>query len=253
MKVTGHRVRRRPTSRSFVLAIAFFVSTALLRLSSPFSLFVTSFQTLVPLARYHLSRRGRLARLAVVEGDEFKAARDRIRRIQLGLGPNDPLPEEAPLSEPEDAPTLPQSAENTKKLGALDLAAPAASDAALDEVPEATKATGTSQTAPKAKEVEDEEEAADAFAGKAKDVPELKPLPSTRKKKDTNIAQDLWTDLTLVTLPKPLEVAQTFGIVLLLVGAYTGFVAIVDYGAQQVLGQVFSEFYQAARPEAPSL
>ena len=25
----------------------------------------------------------------------FKAARERIRRIQLGLGPNDPLPEEA--------------------------------------------------------------------------------------------------------------------------------------------------------------
>lgn len=250
MKVTGHRVRRRPTSRSFVLGVAFIVSTALLRLSSPFSLFVTSFQTLVPLARYHLSRRGRLARLAVVEGDEFKAARDRIRRIQLGLGPNDPLPEEAPLSEPEDAPTLPQAATNTKKLGALDLAAPAASDAALDEVPEATKAS--SETTPKEKELE-EEEPTDAFAGKEKDVPELKPLPSTRKKKDTNIAQDLWTDLTLVTLPKPLEVAQTFGIVLLLVGAYTGFVAIVDYGAQQVLGQVFSEFYQAARPEAPSL
>eukprot|EP00435_Cladocopium_sp_Y103_P000713 s158_g1.t1 len=31
---------------------------------------------------------------STIEGDEFKAARDRIRRIQLGLGPNDPLPEE---------------------------------------------------------------------------------------------------------------------------------------------------------------
>eukprot|EP00434_Breviolum_minutum_P033658 symbB.v1.2.029783.t1/scaffold3297.1/size59542/2 len=41
------------------------------------------------------SRRNAMIRHAsTIEGNEFKAARDRIRRIQLGLSPDDPLPEE---------------------------------------------------------------------------------------------------------------------------------------------------------------
>merc|ERR1712079_653521 len=80
----------------------------------------------------------------------------------------------------------------------------------------------------------------------AKDVPEL-------QKEEGNFFQALVTDFGLVTLPTPGAVLQTFGIVLGLVGLYTGFVAVVDYGSQQVLGQVFSEFYKAAKPEAPAL
>ncbi|CAE7244372.1 unnamed protein product [Symbiodinium natans] len=94
----------------------------------------------------------------------------------------------------------------------------------------------------------------DAFAGSEKDVPELQPeTPEKPKKEDKFILLQLAEDLQVVTLPTPGEVAQTFGIVLLLVAAYTGFVAVVDFSAQEVLGQVFSDFYKAARPEAPSL
>ncbi|CAJ1438954.1 unnamed protein product, partial [Effrenium voratum] len=64
------------------------------------------------------------------------------------------------------------------------------------------------------------------------------------KKKGPNIFVALFQDLQVVTLPTTGEVAQTFGIVLLLVGAYTGFIAIVDYASQQALGQVFADFYK---------
>jgi len=84
-------------------------------------------------------------------------------------------------------------------------------------------------------------------------VPELEENPEMKKKDGPNILVALTDDLTRVTLPTTTEVIQTFGIVLLLVGLYTGFVAVVDYGAQQVLGQIFADFYKAARPEAPSL
>jgi len=108
---------------------------------------------------------------------------------------------------------------------------------------------GTSDT-----KADEEPPVQDAFAGSEKDVPELQPeQPSTPKKKGPNIFVALYQDLQVITLPSPGEVAQTFAIVILLVAAYTGFVAVVDYGSQQVLGQVFSEFYQAARPEAPAM
>eukprot|EP00435_Cladocopium_sp_Y103_P070003 s468_g34.t1 len=94
----------------------------------------------------------------------------------------------------------------------------------------------------------------DAFAGTEKDVPELQPEEADKeKKKGPNIFVALFQDLQVVTLPTPGEVAQTFGIVLLLVGGYTGFIAVVDFTSQQALGQVFADFYKAARPEAPQL
>eukprot|EP00913_Durusdinium_trenchii_P011840 g11122.t1 len=108
-----------------------------------------------------------------------------------------------------------------------------------------------------AKEAADEDApVADAFAGTEKDVPELQIEESDKekeKKTGPNLFQALFQDLQVVTLPSPGEVAQTFGIVLLLVAGYTGFIAVVDFTSQQALGQVFADFYKAARPEAPQL
>eukprot|EP00440_Ansanella_granifera_P071921 gb/GFBE01078049.1/.p1 GENE.gb/GFBE01078049.1/~~gb/GFBE01078049.1/.p1 ORF type:complete len:251 (+),score=72.26 gb/GFBE01078049.1/:1-753(+) len=185
------------------------------------------------------------------ESDEFKAARERIRRIQLGLGPNDPLPEDGEAPEP----SAPASAEGDVAAAAsLDLA-----EAGQPVEPVQAKVTdevSTSDAKAEDKDEEDEAPVQDAFAGTAKDNPEFqasKPYMPKAKKESPNIFVALYQDLQVVTLPTVEQVAQTFGIVVLLVAAYTAFVAIVDYGSQQVLGQVFSEFYQAARPEAPAM
>ncbi|CAE7555279.1 unnamed protein product [Symbiodinium sp. CCMP2592] len=193
-----------------------------------------------------LSGRGRETRTlrlaTTIEGDEFKAARERIRRIQLGLGPNDPLPEE----DEEDAEAEPEVVPGPAT-GTLDLAEAGAAKEAVE-----AKVSGNVTVT----DVADEEEVKvqDAFAGSEKDVPELQPeTPDKPKKEGKFILFQLAEDLQVVTLPTPGEVAQTFGIVLLLVAAYTGFVAVVDFSAQEVLGQVFADFYKAARPEAPSM
>jgi len=178
----------------------------------------------------------RTARSAVVEGDEFRAAKERIRRIQLGLSDDEPLPEEEEFPGRQD--------------DGLDLAEAAQTGTAPVDV-NVTGSTNvtdptaeTNVTAPQ-----------DAFSGTIEGggVPELEENPEMKKKDGPNILVALTDDLTRVTLPTTTEVIQTFGIVLLLVGLYTGFVAVVDYGAQQVLGQIFADFYKAARPEAPSL
>lgn len=178
---------------------------------------------------------------STIEGDEFKAARDRIRRIQLGLGPSDPLPEEdddtPEAAEPDVVPG--------PATGKLDLAE------AEQPVTAAKADVSGNVTTTDAKE---DEAPLDAFAGTEKDVPELQPEEADKeKKKGPNIFVALFQDLQVVTLPTPGEVAQTFGIVLLLVGGYTGFIAVVDFTSQQALGQVFADFYKAARPEAPQL
>ena len=183
---------------------------------------------------------------STIEGNEFKAARDRIRRIQLGLSPDDPLPEEDDESveagEPEVVPG--------PATGKLDLA-----EAEKGAAPAKATISGNVTTTD-AKEAADDEDIVvqDAFAGTEKDVPELQPEEADKdKKKGPNIFVALFEDLKVVTLPTPGEVAQTFGIVLLLVGGYTGFIAVVDFASQQALGQVFADFYKAARPEAPQL
>jgi len=180
------------------------------------------------------------------EGEEFRAARERIRRIQLGLGPNDPLPEDdQELDATPEKPATPQ--EVGEKKSTLDLAE-AGADAAPVEV-KLGKDSGSTEPA----EEEKEPETLDPFSVEsAKDVPELQPEVS-QKRDGPNFFQALATDAGLVTLPTPGEVLQTFAIVLGLVALYTGFVAVVDFGSQKVLGQVFEEFYQAAKPEAPSL
>eukprot|EP00418_Pyrodinium_bahamense_P082855 CAMPEP_0179071022 /NCGR_PEP_ID=MMETSP0796-20121207/31319_1 /TAXON_ID=73915 /ORGANISM="Pyrodinium bahamense, Strain pbaha01" /LENGTH=257 /DNA_ID=CAMNT_0020768127 /DNA_START=41 /DNA_END=814 /DNA_ORIENTATION=- len=187
-----------------------------------------------------------VARAAVgsVEGDEFKAARDRIRRIQLGLGPDDPLPEDGEEPEAKEESVVP-----TAK-GELDLAESGV--VAEQVVANVTSDMSTTDATDAEKDAESLEPVADAYAGTMKDVEELKPEIDS-KKDGPNFIQGLITDIGLVTLPSPGEVAQTFGIVLALVAAYTSFIAVVDYGSQLALGQVFEEFYKAARPEAPSL
>mmetsp|Transcript_91304 Transcript_91304/g.164868 ORF Transcript_91304/g.164868 Transcript_91304/m.164868 type:complete len:281 (+) Transcript_91304:60-902(+) len=203
-----------------------------------------------------LGRGSRIVRTAIssVEGEEFVKARDRIRRIQLGLGKDDPLPEEGslPVTESDvftDAPVVPLEGLPKPEL-----------EEGIASKPEAVASEpnwvdGVDLNAKKSSEDLDEDDlppVADAFAGKDEDVPELKPLESTKPKKDSpNIFQLLVTDLGLITLPSTGQVAITFGIVILLVAGYTGFIAVVDYSAQQALGTVFSEFYKAARPEAP--
>jgi len=156
------------------------------------------------------------------------------------LGPNDPLPEEGE-EEVKEEPVVPT--ESTPK-GALDLA-----DGEKAKEPVVAEVTGEVRTT----DAGDVEKVADAYAGTLKDVEELKSEAAEAKKPKANLIEGLIADIGLVTLPGPVEVAQTFGIVLLLVAAYTGFVALVDLGAQTALGQVFEEFYTAARPEAPSL
>mmetsp|Transcript_76680 Transcript_76680/g.242451 ORF Transcript_76680/g.242451 Transcript_76680/m.242451 type:complete len:257 (+) Transcript_76680:48-818(+) len=179
-----------------------------------------------------------------IEGDEFKAARDRIRRIQLGLGPNDPLPEEE--AEEEEA-VVPGEA---KPRGELDLA-----EAGVPKEPVVAKVTDdTGVTDASPAKVEDKPPpVADAYAGSMKDVEELKPEEPASKNEGPNFVEGLLLEAGLVTLPSPGEVFQTFGTVLLLVALYTGFVAVVDLGSQTALGRVFEDFYKAARPEAPSL
>mmetsp|Transcript_1272 Transcript_1272/g.1730 ORF Transcript_1272/g.1730 Transcript_1272/m.1730 type:complete len:233 (-) Transcript_1272:58-756(-) len=180
---------------------------------------------------------------STIEGDEFKAARDRIRRIQLGLGPNDPLPEEDDEIVEAEPEVVPGPA-----TGKLDLA-----EAEQPATPAKVDISGNVTTTD-AKEASEDVVVQDAFAGTEKDVPELQPEVSDKeKKKGPNIFVALFQDLQVVTLPTPTEVAQTFGIVLLLVGGYTGFIAVVDFTSQQALGQVFADFYKAARPEAPQL
>merc|ERR1712241_796088 len=129
-------------------------------------------------------------------------------RIQLGLGPNDPLPEDdAEVSEAAD-----DAAPVEVKLGQDSGSA----DSAEDKEPEPKDLVTL-----------------DPFAVEsAKDVPELQKEESARdvrQKDGGNFFQALVTDFGLVTLPTPGAVLQTFGIVLGLVGLYTGFVAVVDY------------------------
>jgi len=181
---------------------------------------------------------------AGTEGDEFKAARDRIRRIQLGLGPNEPLPEDEAEAAEEEA-VVPQEG---KKKGDLNLA-----EAGAPAEPVVAPVTGDTETKDEANAEEQPLPAvADAYAGSLKDVKELKP-ESTKPKGGPNFVEGLLVEAGLVTLPTPGEVFQTFGTVLLLVALYTGFVAVVDLSAQKTLGQVFEDFYKAARPEAPSM
>lgn len=186
-----------------------------------------------------------LARRAkAVEGDEFDAARERIRRIQLGLSDSDPLPPE------ENEGVIGQ----VKTLDVAD-AADKEAEALKVNITSEIKTTDSAEELEK-KELEEEEKRLkeiDAFAGKADDVPELKPEEPSEEKPQKNFIEGIQEDFALITLPSTKDVINTFGIVVLLVGGYTGFVALVDYGSQQVLGQVFSEFYQAARPEAPSM
>lgn len=178
------------------------------------------------------------SKASALEGDEFKAARDRIRRIQLGLGPDDPLPEEG-AAVPDVVPDV-----VPKSKGDLEVAEPA------DKDEEEAKKWLESQAAKG-----EAEEQTDAFAGKAEDVEELKPEEADpdEKKDDSNLLEMLTEDFGKVTLPPLGEVGGTFGIVIGLVIAYTVFVAVVDSGAQSVFGQLFEEFYKAARPEQPSM
>ncbi|CAK0823895.1 unnamed protein product [Prorocentrum cordatum] len=177
--------------------------------------------------------RHRLRAGRVTEGDEFQAARDRIRRIQLGLGPDDPLP-------PEDEPLAPAEPEDDLSVQKGDLSlAPTGDD---DGAPAAASMSGGGSK---------DEPVIDAFAGEAKDVPELQP-----EKKDEpvnpnskNFFQLLAVDVQKITVPEIGEVATTFGIVIGISVAYTIFVAVVDYGSQQALGTFFKEFYDASRPD----
>lgn len=185
---------------------------------------------------------GKTLRSASAQGDEFKAARDRIRRIQLGLAPDAPLPEEETTPAAKEVMAVPQAA-GEKKVE-LDLVEAGVPGTLVD-----VKVTGDVKTTDAAAD-----EKVDAYSGTAKEVEELQPMTQEKdKKKEGNFLQGLITDFRLVSLPSPGDVLQTFGIVLLLVALYTAFVAIVDYSSQQVLGQVFQDFYKAARPEAPSL
>jgi len=187
-------------------------------------------------------RAGRTLRNASAQADEFKAARDRIRRIQLGLAPDAPLPEEETAPAAKEVMAVPQAAGERK--GELDLA-----EARVPATPIDVKVTRDVKTTDAA-----DDEKVDAYSGTAKEVEELQPITQEKdKKKEWNFLQGLISDFRLVSLPSPGDVLQTFGIVLLLVALYTAFVAIVDYSSQQVLGQVFQDFYKAARPEAPSL
>lgn len=208
------------------------------------------FSGLVPVGGRFGSHGARTVRAAAptpVETDEFKAARERIRRIQLGLRPDEPLPKEDGDEGEQEPSVLPQAA--PEAAATLDLVEAGAGEAA----PVAANVTGevnvTDASVPGAEEAEQMEAVVDAYAGKAEDVEELKAEPK-EKKSGPNIFQLLYSDLTLVTLPSVSEVAQTFGIVIGLCVLYTGFVALVDFGSQTVLGQVFEEFYKAARPEA---
>jgi len=189
---------------------------------------------------------------SATEGEEFRKARERIRRIQLGLGPDEPLPEDD-ADIPEEAPEKPATPQEVAEAKSrLDLAEAGPADAPVE-----VKLGEGSESADTAVEKAPEEDKAPVFVDpfsveSAKDVPELQ--PEVQQKKDgPNFFQALVTDFGLVTLPTPSEVLQTFGIVLGLVALYTGFVAVVDYGSQKVLGQVFEDFYTAAKPEAPAL
>lgn len=192
-------------------------------------------------------------RAAGAEGDEFKAARDRIRRIQLGLGPDEPLPEEEGDEEEKEEAVVPGEAK--KKSGELDLAE--AGTPAEPVVATITDETGTTDAASKEEASEASEasppQVSDPYAGSMKDIEELQIGSPEKKKGGPNFFEGLLIEAGLVTLPTPGEVGQTFGTVLLLVALYTGFVAVVDFGAQKGLGQVFEDFYKAARPEAPSM
>eukprot|EP00930_Biecheleria_cincta_P102003 TRINITY_DN93666_c0_g1_i1.p1 TRINITY_DN93666_c0_g1~~TRINITY_DN93666_c0_g1_i1.p1 ORF type:complete len:250 (+),score=55.83 TRINITY_DN93666_c0_g1_i1:23-751(+) len=231
------RLRRSPIRRVILLAAPVLL-TILCRLNSETS---SSFvgcsfarsRHMEDCSLQHRLLRGILRR-AVTPDDEFRAARDKIRRIQLGLGPNDPLPEEGA----EVAEAAPEEASTGDKPTDLDLAPEAKASKKGDE--------------------DDEDElpvVKDAFDGEEKDVPELKPSKPYQPKQvgGSNFAAALLADFQLITVPSFGEVAQTFGVVLLLVGLYTGFVALVDFGSQQALGSVFAEFYKAARPEAAEL
>mmetsp|Transcript_19371 Transcript_19371/g.45038 ORF Transcript_19371/g.45038 Transcript_19371/m.45038 type:complete len:251 (+) Transcript_19371:68-820(+) len=154
-------------------------------------------------------------------GDEFQAARDRIRRIQLGLGPNDPLP-------PEDSGEEPYMQNVTE-----------------EEVSKSnTTATGV-------------QDAVDAYAGTEKDMLEMADVEgSTKGPQESGPFKDLAKlpgllieDLRIVTTPSLGELAQTFGIVVALVFVYTGFIAVVDAVSQLAFSQVFQEWYVAARPD----
>lgn len=234
MRRPGARISRPRSFAALILLIP--VAAAFLRQCPGF---VDGSWESLPARSHRLALVRRTA--STIEGDEFKAARDRIRRIQLGLGPNDPLPEEdddAPEAAEPDVVPGPAT-------GKLDLAE------AEQPVTAAKADVSGNVTTTDAKE---DDAPLDAFAGTEKDVPELQPEEADKeKKKGPNIFVALFQDLQVVTLPTPGEVAQTFGIVLLLVGGYTGFIAVVDFTSQQALGQVFADFYKAARPEAPQL
>jgi len=172
---------------------------------------------------------------AGVTNDDFVAARDRIRRIQLGLGPNDPMPAEG-MEAPEPV-LAPQAAVK----GDLELASTDIDEEAMRKV----KVTGEMGTTDATEAASESDEPKDAFAGKADDVEEIK---IAKQKEGKNIFVALKDDLGLVSWPTLPEVASTFGIVIGLVILYTGFVAVVDFGAQLTLGQVFEDFYKAAKP-----
>jgi len=157
-------------------------------------------------------------------GDEFQAARDRIRRIQLGLGPNDPLPPEEDMEAPPVATEEAAEGKNTTE--------------------DAVNGTGFV-------------EAVDAYAGTEKEMMEVADMEGLKKgAQESNLFSDLAKlpgqlieDLRIVTTPSLGELAQTFGIVVALVIIYTGFIAVVDALSQTAFSQVFEEWYKAARPD----
>ncbi|CAE7581282.1 unnamed protein product [Symbiodinium pilosum] len=117
-------------------------------------------------------REARTPRLATtIEGDEFKAARERIRRIQLGLGPNDPLPEEDEEPAEADPNVVPGPA-----TGTLDLAEATDGEAVEAKVSGDVAVTNATD--------EEDVKVQDAFAGSEKDVPELQPEKSDKPKKE---------------------------------------------------------------------
>jgi len=198
--------------------------------------------------RRGLARTGRAAKpspASTIQGDEFKAARDKIRRIQLGLGPNDPLPSDG--DEDEEEVEEPVVVPEGKAKGDLSLA-----DADADAAPVKAAITGdVAVTDAKAKKTVDDEDYVqiDPFALKAEDIEELQP-EKTEKKEDEgkpNFFQALVSDFAIINWPSNNEVVATFGVVILLVVLYTGFVALVDFGSQVALSSVFEDFYQAMK------
>eukprot|EP00929_Paragymnodinium_shiwhaense_P021100 TRINITY_DN13851_c0_g1_i1.p1 TRINITY_DN13851_c0_g1~~TRINITY_DN13851_c0_g1_i1.p1 ORF type:complete len:332 (+),score=59.45 TRINITY_DN13851_c0_g1_i1:132-998(+) len=206
---------------------------------------------------------GEKPKTGTVDPDDFDKARERIRRIQLGLGPNDPLPPEgsmpsAALNLAEAQKVQPVNVNLTEAMpgNESEIAAQAAAQLiekiGMDALPGAPKPKRLAEDGLNVITEVNESEPIDAFAGYADDVDELKPEDDPRKK-GPNIFQALLEDLQVIRFPGLGEVGRQFGIVILMVSIYTGFIALVDFTSQQALGQVFLDFYKAARQEVADL